>query len=609
MRIHLLSPQLSNQIAAGEVVERPASVTKELIENSLDAGARRIRIEVEQGGLKRLMVRDDGEGIEREDLQLALSRHATSKIESVDDLMAIATLGFRGEALPSIASVAALTLTSRRNGCEHGWSLRCEGDIPRDDPKPAPHPVGTTVEVRDLFFNVPARRKFLRNERTEFKHLEEVVRRMALSRDSVAWSLIHNGRTVLELPACDDHWSPIARLGQLFGQSFADQMIGIEAETQSLSLRGWIGLPTCSRSQADMQYFYVNGRMVRDRLINHALRQAYQDVLYHGRHPIYVLYLDMPPEEVDVNVHPGKQEVRFRESRSIHDFVARRVSEAIADIRPEVAETVSSTSPEPLRPTQYVSSGRLSAGATPAYTAGLSFGNGSGASLRAYEDLYGMPEGEPSTRHLSVHADAVADDAVHDVDQPLGRAVAQIHGVYVVAENALGMVLVDMHAAHERITYEHMKHSLSGSGITRQPLLLPVSMALTVQEADLVESEDELLRSLGLVARRVGPDSVALHEVPALLADGDVEALFRDVVADLRRHGTSDRVEAAQNALLAQMACHGSVRANRRLSLVEMEALLRDLERTERGGQCNHGRPTWVQLDMQALDRMFLRGR
>ncbi|MBI1195519.1 MAG: DNA mismatch repair endonuclease MutL [Gammaproteobacteria bacterium] len=608
MRIHLLSPQLSNQIAAGEVVERPASVIKELVENSLDAGARQIRIEVEQGGLKRLQVRDDGEGIEREDLQLALSRHATSKIESVDDLMAIATLGFRGEALPSIASVAALTLTSRRQGCDHGWSLRCEGDVPRDEPRPAPHPVGTTVEVRDLFFNVPARRKFLRNERTEFKHIEEVVRRMALSRDGVAWSLVHNGRGVLEVPACDDHWSPVARLGQLFGQSFAEQMIGIEAETQSLSLRGWIGLPTCSRSQADMQYFYVNGRMVRDRLISHALRQAYQDVLYHGRHPIYVLYLEMPPDEVDVNVHPGKQEVRFRESRSIHDFVARRVTEAIADIRPEAEEAVSYLSPEPLRPTQYVSGGYTSA-AMRSRSAGLPFAGGSDAPLRAYEDLYRNAGIDPLVRQDPVSAAGVADEAERDEDQPLGRAVAQIHGVYVIAENAAGMALVDMHAAHERITYERMKSSLSGSGIRRQPLLLPISITLTTQEADLVENEDELLQSLGLVARRLGPDSVALHEVPALLADGDVEALFRDVIADLRSHGTSDRVETEQNAILARMACHGSVRANRRLSLVEMDALLRDLERTERGGQCNHGRPTWVQLDMQELDRMFLRGR
>jgi len=352
MRIHLLSPQLSNQIAAGEVVERPASVVKELIENSLDAGARQIRIDVEQGGLKRLQVRDDGGGIERDDLQLALSRHATSKIESATDLAAIATLGFRGEALPSIASVAALTLTSCREGQDHGWSLRCEGDVPREEPRPAPHPVGTTVDVRDLFFNVPARRKFLRNERTEFKHIEETVRRMALSRDGVAWSLTHNGRTVLEVPACDDAWSSNARLGQLFGQSFAEQMVVITAESQTLSLSGWIGLPTCSRSQADMQYFYVNGRMVRDRLINHALRQAYQDVLYHGRQPIYVLYLDMPPEEVDVNVHPGKQEVRFRESRSIHDFVSRRVAEVIADIRPETQGPIPTPSTERLRPQQ-----------------------------------------------------------------------------------------------------------------------------------------------------------------------------------------------------------------------------------------------------------------
>jgi len=608
MRIHLLSPQLSNQIAAGEVVERPASVVKELIENSLDAGARLIRIEVEQGGLKRLQIRDDGGGIERDDLKLALSRHATSKIESAEDLTAIATLGFRGEALPSIASVAALTLTSCRQGRDHGWSLSCEGDVPGEEPRPAPHPAGTTVDVRDLFFNVPARRKFLRNERTEFKHIEETVRRMALSRDEVAWSLTHNGRTVLEVPACDDVWSSTARLGQLFGQSFAKQMVGITAESQTLSLSGWIGLPTCSRSQADMQYFYVNGRMVRDRLISHALRQAYQDVLYHGRHPIYVLYLVMPPEEVDVNVHPGKQEVRFRESRLIHDFVARRVAEAIADIRPETQEEM----PEPaerLRPRQYVASGSdtaTSRGRTDSLPLRVRE-----ADIKSYQDLYRPNPGDLGPVPVADEPTTIADvrEAADRNPQPLGRAVAQIHGIYIIAESVAGMILVDMHAAHERITYEHMKRSLAETGIRRQPLLLPVTISLTSQEADLVAAEAELLLTLGLVARRLGPDTVVLNEVPALLAEGDVEALFRDVIADLRSLGASDRVTTGQNAVLSRMACHGSVRANRQLSLTEMDALLRDLERTERGGQCNHGRPTWVQLDMPALDKMFLRGR
>ncbi len=600
MRIQRLSDQLANQIAAGEVVERPASVVKELVENSIDAGARSIVIDIDKAGVERIRVRDDGQGIARDDLVLALSRHATSKIHDGGDLAAITSLGFRGEALPSIASVAGLTLSSRTAGDPHGWQLTVEGDVPRGEPGPVAHPVGTTVEVRDLFFNVPARRKFLRTERTEFGHIEEVVRRMALSRFDIAWRLRHNRRDVLALPAITGDEAPEGRLAALFGEAFVGEMLRIEAEAGELGLRGWIGRPTSARSQADMQYFYVNGRIVRDRLVSHALRQAYRDVLYQGRHPVYILYLDMPAAHVDVNVHPGKQEVRFRESRSIHDFLARRIGEALAADRPGRAQTAGAvSSATPLGPRDYDGS----RGGGP--------GEGLPLALReAMAAAYGEFVGQ------AVDAPAAAEPGGSPVRPPeegdappLGHAVAQIHGVYILAENARGLVIVDMHAAHERITYERLKRGIEQGGIRRQPLLLPVTVACTPAEAELVDDESEALAGLGLVVERAGPSTLVVREVPALLADVDVAGLVRDVIADFRVHGRSSRTMDRQNEILAGMACHGSVRANRRLGREEQEALLRDIERTERSGQCNHGRPTWIQLDMKALDGLFLRGR
>ncbi len=600
MRIHRLSAQLANQIAAGEVVERPASVVKELVENSIDAGAGSVTIEIDRAGVERIRVRDDGHGIERDDLVLALSRHATSKIHEVGDLASITSLGFRGEALPSIASVAQLTLSSRVAGDDHGWQLRVEGDVPRGEPRPVAHPVGTTVEVRDLFFNVPARRKFLRTERTEFGHVEEVVRRMALSRFDIAWHLRHNRREILALPAVGDDEAPEARLEALFGDAFVEQMLRLETAAGDLRLRGWIGRPTSSRSQADMQYFYVNGRIVRDRLVSHALRQAYRDVLYQGRHPVYILYLDMPAPLVDVNVHPGKQEVRFRESRTIHDFLSRRIGEVLAADRPGGGAAVPVAGPSSVpvvrRPSGYpgeaASTGALELRET---------------MVSAYGDFVAQAaEVEPEGGEGGLPEEGGGEGAQ---GPPLGHAVAQIHGVYVLAENADGLVIVDMHAAHERITYERLKLAVQEGGVRRQPLLLPVTVPCSPAEADLVDLESAALAELGLVVERAGPSRLVVREVPALLADVDVAGLVRDVVADLRAHGRSTRVEDRRNEILAGMACHGAIRANRRLTRDEQEALLRDIERTERSGQCNHGRPTWIQLDMKALDGLFMRGR
>ncbi len=609
MRIQRLSEQLANQIAAGEVIERPASVIKELVENSIDAGARSIRIDIEKAGLQLMRVRDDGQGIAADDLALALSRHATSKIRAVDDLAAIGSLGFRGEALPSIASVAQLVLTSRTAADDHAWSMRADGDVASGRPQPAAHAPGTTVEVRDLFFNVPARRKFLRSERTEFRHIEEVVRRMALSRFDISWQLWHNNRQILSLPAIADDGRAGQRLQALFGEAFYEQLLSLAAEAGELRLRGWVGTPTSSRSQADMQYFYVNGRMVRDRLISHALRQAYQDVLYHGRHPVYVLYLEMPPGQLDVNVHPGKQEVRFRDSRSIHNFLSRRVGEALAAVRPGQptitagaddgvdAATVEAPSGS-LGPRQYQPSAELAGGRR---QEGLSLPLRE-AMTSAYHDF----------ARKALPADVVDEPETTEAgaaEQPLGRALAQLHGVYILAENERGLVIVDMHAAHERITYERMKQSCDQGALCRQPLLLPVTIACSAPEADIVEDQATLLAELGLLVERAGPQMLVVREVPSLLADVDVAALVRDVIADLRQHGQSSRLTERRNEILSRMACHGSVRANRRLNREEMDALLRDMERTERSGQCNHGRPTWVQMDMKGLDGLFLRGR
>ncbi|WP_018233996.1 DNA mismatch repair endonuclease MutL [Thioalkalivibrio thiocyanodenitrificans] len=599
MPISPLPPQLVNQIAAGEVVERPASVVKELLENSLDAGAQSIQLDVEQGGVRRIRIRDDGSGIPRDELALALSRHATSKIASLEDLERVASLGFRGEALPSIASVSRLTLTSSAAASGSGWTIRGDGGDRFQAPEPAAHPPGTTVEVRDLFFNVPARRKFLRTERTEFGHLEEVVRRIALSRFAVAFELSHNRKPGLRLPAARDGDAQLARVAAICGEAFASQVVHLEHEGAGLRLHGWLGLPTYSRSQADLQYFYVNGRMVRDRLISHAVRQAYQDVLFHGRHPAFVLYLELDPALVDVNAHPAKHEVRFRESRLVHDFLFRSLHRVLAELRPGQA-----TAPARLETPDGQVPSAGSGGAWGGYRGGAGAQSGLGLRVAEVMDAYGALHPAPAD-DARPGTEAPGEAAV----PPLGYAVAQLHGVYILAQNADGLVLVDMHAAHERITYERLKLGYRGEGLKSQPLLVPARMNVSRREADLAETHAEAFTRFGFELDRSGPEQLQVRAVPTLLARADTESLVRDVLADLVAHGESRRVEDAVNALLATLACHGSVRANRQLTIPEMNALLRDMEATDRSGQCNHGRPTWVQLSMGQLDKLFLRGK
>jgi DNA mismatch repair protein MutL len=593
MLIHRLPNQLVMQIAAGEVVERPASVVKELLENSLDAGATRIEVEIENGGSRLIRVRDNGCGIHKEDLPLAVASHATSKIVNSDDLENVATLGFRGEALASIASVSRLTLVARSADQDCGWKIvRDGGNEFGSEPVPAAHPVGVTVDVRDLFFNLPARRKFLRTERTEFAHLEDVVRRIALSRLELEIRLHHNRRTVMKLPSGSGQVAQERRLAELCGQGFVDNALYLERATGSLRLRGWIGVPTFSRSQADLQYFFVNGRMVRDKLVGHAVRQSYQDVLYHGRQPAYVLYLELDPGSVDVNAHPAKHEVRFRDSRMIHDFVFRTLRDVIAAVRPGEA--------------------RVSEGGRAAEPPFL----GSSSDAGPHQQPMVLPVREQMAAYPQLHPVAVsppwsstASDAAQDIP-PLGYAIAQLHGVYVLAQNAEGLVLVDMHAAHERITYERLKNAEGAvGGIRSQPLLVPVTMALSRPEMQVLEAQTELLGTVGLEVAIIGPETAIVRQVPALLANADVEQMVRDVLSDFSTHGTSSRVREAVHETLSTMACHASVRAHRSLTVAEMNALLRDMERTERSGQCNHGRPTWVQLRLNELDKLFLRGR
>lgn len=622
-RIHLLSPRLANQIAAGEVVERPASVAKELLENSLDSGARRIDVDVEQGGVKLLKVRDDGGGIAPDDLPLALARHATSKIRELEDLEAVLSMGFRGEALASISSVSRLTLTSRTADADQAWQVETEGRDMEPRVQPAAHPVGTSVEVRDLFFNTPARRKFLRAEKTEFDHLQEVIKRLALARFDVGFHLRHNGKTVLSLHEAGDEISRARRVASVCGPAFLEQALPIEIERGGLRLWGWVGLPTFSRSQADLQYFYVNGRMVRDKLVAHAVRQAYRDVLFNGRHPTFVLFLEIDPSTVDVNVHPTKHEVRFRDSRMVHDFLYGTLHRALADVRPEdqvAAPAVISPMARPsgLAAGEFGPQGEMGLAAsileTPAPSLQPAW-RGSGAGYQQPAGNPGVSAGEAQAAYReyfsplpSAQAQSIPQEQ-GDIP-PLGYAVAQLKGVYILAENAQGLVVVvDMHAAHERITYERLKHAMASEGLRGQPLLVPESIALSQREADCAEEHGEWFQRLGFELQRLGEETVAIRQIPALLKQAEATQLVRDVLADLLEYGTSDRIQAHLNELLATMACHGAVRANRRLTIPEMNALLRDMEQTERSGQCNHGRPTWTQLSMDQLDKLFMRGQ
>ncbi|MWV12258.1 DNA mismatch repair endonuclease MutL [Pseudomonas sp. R-28-1W-6] len=620
-RIQLLSPRLANQIAAGEVVERPASVIKELLENSLDAGAKRIDVEVEQGGIKLLRVRDDGGGIPADDLPLALARHATSKIRELEDLESVISLGFRGEALASISSVARLTMTSRTPEAEQAWQVETEGRDMAARVQPAAHPVGTSVEVRDLFFNTPARRKFLRAEKTEFDHLQEVIKRLALARFDVAFHLRHNGKTVFALHEAPDEISRARRVASVCGPAFLEQALPIEIERSGLRLWGWVGLPTFSRSQADLQYFYVNGRMVRDKLVAHAVRQAYRDVLFNGRHPTFVLFLEIDPTVVDVNVHPTKHEVRFRDSRMVHDFLYGTLHRALGEVRPEDQLAAPAAVSQMVRPSgqaagEFGPQGEmgLAANMLEQPAAPTSVWRSPGAGYQAPRPEAALPAAEAQGAYREYFAplpDAVPvglPQPQGDIP-PLGYALAQLKGVYILAENAQGMVLVDMHAAHERITYERLKTAMASEGLRGQPLLVPESIALSQREADCAEEHADWFQRLGFELQRLGEESLAIRQIPALLKQAEATQLVRDVLADLLEYGTSDRIQAHLNELLATMACHGAVRANRRLTLPEMNGLLRDMEHTERSGQCNHGRPTWTQLGMDDLDKLFLRGR
>ncbi len=595
-RIRELGSLVANQIAAGEVVERPASLVKELVENSLDAGARSIRISTEQGGVKRVTVRDDGAGIHPDDLRLALAPHATSKIRSADDLMQVASLGFRGEALASMAAVARVKITSRGADGAMAHAIEVEGGIERGF-GPAAHPRGTTVEVADLFFNTPARRKFLKTERTEQGHVDQVVRRLALGHFDVAVELVQGGgRGDLVLPAGRSE----ERLARVLSEEFVRRSVVVEESTADLHLHGWVGLPTHSRSQADQQYFFVNGRVVRDKLVAHAIRQAYRDVLFHGRHPVFVLYLRLPAEAVDVNVHPTKHEVRFRDARAVHDFIFGSLNRALRRVRPDQIQPPMPRA-RPENPAGSAPAGhRAMVEQAPLRWAEDAERLRPGSFAAAVAEVAAEPAAEPAT---------AADEAADRTVPPLGYALGQLHGIYILAENAEGLVVVDMHAAHERITYERLKVQMAASRVATQRLLVPLALEVSEAEADLVEDLGAELARLGLVVDRAGVQSVTVREVPALLAGGDAGALVRDILADCLEYGGSQRLAARQDELLATMACHGSVRARRALSLAEMNALLRDMERTDNAGQCNHGRPTYFVQSLADLDLLFLRGQ
>lgn len=606
-RIQILPPQLINQIAAGEVVERPASVLKELVENSLDAGATRIEVDIEGAGVRLLRVRDDGHGIAREDLPLALASHATSKIRTLEDLLKVASFGFRGEALASIASVADLTLTSRAREDAQAWRIHSPGDPSQAILTPAAHPPGTTVEVRDLFFNVPARRKFLRAERTEQHHLDETLRRMALARLDVGFTLRSAGRVLWRTEA---HEAAQARLAAIAGEAFAEHALYFNQALDGLHLSGWLEPPTLAKERSEVQYFFVNGRAVRDKVILHAVRQAYADVLHGARQPSYVLFLTLAPEGVDVNVHPAKLEVRFRETRKVHDFIFSTLQRVIGELHPgsrafqavpalAVASNQQETSSQPPRTAQTLERavGQM----------GLrlpSSGVQVCETLAAYKTL-AAPVAPSSLVAEGVGERSHAEDTI----PPLGYAIAQLHGIYILAENAEGLIVVDMHAAAERIAYERLKCALEKEGIRRQPLLVPLPLEVDARLMDAAEEGRETLVRLGLVLDAIGPRTLVVREVPALLAQADMVRLTLETLEEIAHHGDSRRIEHALHAILARMACHASVRAGRRLSLPEMNALLRDMEATPRANQCNHGRPTWTRLTLADLDRLFMRGQ
>ena len=607
MPIRLLPATLIDQIAAGEVIERPASVVKELIENALDAGARRIEIDIEQGGLGLMRVRDDGLGIDAAELPLAVQRHATSKIATLEDLESVASLGFRGEALPSIGSVARLRIVSRTATAPAATELRVEGGVAAAA-QPAAHPVGTTVEVRELFYNVPARRKFVRTEPTEFGHIARTIERLALAAHAVAFRVRHNNRQTLDLPAALDAAGQGERVARVLGAEFLARSLPV-LQNGALQLRGWLGLPTASRANADGQFWYVNGRPVRDRLLGNAARLGYRDVLYHGRHPAYVLELRLDPRLVDVNAHPAKLEVRFRESRAVHDYVFRAVERALAahgagngPPAAALSATIGGASVEGAfaqsepRPQRF------------------DFGSAPGASEWARQAWPGAAfrVGEPRMADgpdAGDAAKAVGVAAAND-ERPLGTPLAQLHGLFVLAQNRRGLVLIDMHAAHERVLYEAFKaqHQMGGAPAA-QRLLEPLAVAAAEHEIDTLLAASEDFERVGFELERLAPGQLAVRAVPALLATADVQSLLREVLRDLAGERGAHHLDGAAHRVLGTLACRSAIHAHRRLSLPEMDALLRQMEATERSGQCNHGRPTWTELSLAQLDGLFLRGR
>jgi len=596
-RITLLNPQLANQIAAGEVIERPASIVKELVENSLDAAAARVDIEIEKGGTELIRIRDEGYGIHKDDLALALSRHATSKILALDDLEQIASFGFRGEALASISSISRFRLASRTQENSHGWQIEVHGREPEISHTPIAHPVGTTIEVRDIFYNTPARRKFLKSEQTELNHIQEVVRRIAMSVFSVNLNLKHNQKYLLQLPIANSLIEKADRIAKICGREFIDQSLRLETESSDMQLSGWFGLPTFSRSQSDLQYIYINGRMVRDKVISHAVKQAYHDVLFGGRQPAYVLYLSCDPTLVDVNVHPAKNEVRFRDSRMIFDFVFRSVQRLLKETKPTshaIPQSTYISEPEPVYSN---------------YT----------KPQQNQIDLYKTLTAEPPTSTAKVSTPIITTatptaiptpiSSSEPVNYPLGFALAQLKGIYILAQNEKGLVLVDMHAAHERIGYEKLKKQFDTQNIITQNLLIPLTISISETDAEFADQQKELFSSLGFNVERMGPENILIRSIPLLLKDADISLLVKDLISDLKEHHVTNKIQEHIYELLGTMACHQALRANRQLTIPEMNAILRQMEVTDHSNQCNHGRPTWTELSLYDLDKLFLRGR
>jgi len=634
--IEQLPSYLADQIAAGEVVERPASVVKELLENALDSGASQIEILIEEGGEKSITIIDNGHGIPKDELLLAVSRHATSKIKTGADLASVATLGFRGEALASISSVSRFEIVSRHQDEPVAWKLYAEGEGNWSDAQPSAGNVGTRISVNDLFFNTPARKKFLRTARTEFTKIDQLVKSVMLSRPNVGFKLVHNQKVVRQVYAVTDQASLQKRLSQLMGLAFVEQSLSIAFETQDISLSGWVGLPTFNRSQTDMQYVFVNGRIVRDRLLSYAVKQAYADVLYHGRHPAYLIFIEMPHDLVDVNVHPAKYEVRFANGRWVYDFLRRSVRDAVA--KPVVSETGTGASLDSViqglesdnttqKPYSFYrpefANQNISVQESISFQAPSDHSQSNESALTAFNSNQGgynaqlaeviqqrRQDGVLASMGVSENQSNYDSTAQYSDNMPmLGFAKAQLHGVFILSENQYGMVLVDMHAAHERVVYERFKQQWQNDRLISQPLLVP--MALTFEQSHIAvwQEYQQLFEKLGFVMEELGPEQLKVTAVPVLLAKSDIAGLVNDMISDLNVAGQTQQVEERINHILSTMACHGSVRANRQLTVAEMNALLREMEVTERSDQCNHGRPTWVQLSLDQLDSLFMRGQ